>query len=276
MTDLPYRIDTDGPVAEVTLARPDKRNALPMAFWDNFAGSMAELDASGDIRAVVLAGEGPHFCSGIDLAAFQDVAAARESAGAAAGLDFIDRVTAMQAAISSLEDARFPVIAAIQGACLGAGVDLVTACDIRLASNDARFSVYEIEIGMTADVGTFPRLLNHLPEGLVRELSYTGREMAAEEAARYGLVNRVYPDHGALLDGARALAREIATKAPMAVHGCKRAITYARDHTTRDSLEWIGIWNASMLQPSELAAAFAARSSGQPGNFARLPPRKVR
>lgn len=264
------RTTIDGAVATVTLDRPEKRNALALSFWDEFPAEIERLDAGGDVRAIVVAGEGPAFCAGIDLAVLAD-AAAGEDLGAAAPADFMQRVALMQRTFSVLEDARIPVIAAVHGKCYGAGVDLVTACDIRLASEDAAFSVYEINVGMTADVGTFPRLCHLLPEGIVRELSYTGREMRAEEAQHFGFVNRVLPDAASVRTAAQELAAEIATKAPLAIFGCKRAITYARDHTTRDSLERIGIWNASMLQKSEVMAAMAAKQTGTAGAFAQLP-----
>lgn len=269
-----FTLDIDGAVATLTLDRAEKRNALALPFWEDFPEALAELDRSGDIRAVVITANGPLFCAGIDLGAFSAVMGRKGQSGPAAPLEFIDQVSRMQRAFTALETLRVPVIAAIHGKCLGAGVDMVTACDIRLASADAAFSVYEINIGMTADVGTFPRLLNHLPEGLVRELAYTGREMLTEEALRLGFVNRVHPDKDATLAAAQAMAREIATKAPMAVHGSKRVITHARDHSTADTLDWIGVWNASMLNPQDLMAAAGAKQTGEPGQFAPLPPRR--
>lgn len=271
MTDTPFRIEIDGSIATVTLDRPEKRNALALSFWEDFPDAMEKLDRSGEIRAVVLAANGPMFCAGLDLGAFAGVMGQRQAQGAAAPLDFLDKVARMQRTFSVLENLRVPVISVIHGKCLGAGVDMITACDIRIATEDAAFSVYEINIGMTADVGTFPRLLNHLPEGLVRELAYTGREMRADEALRFGLVNAVHADQSAALKAAQDMAHEIAQKAPMAVHGCKKAITYSRDHKTQEALDWIGLWNASMLNPSELMAATAAKQTGTPGQFAKLP-----
>ena len=266
-----FTIQTDGAVATVTLDREEKRNALALPFWEEFPAAIEDLDRSGDIRAIVIAANGPMFCAGIDLAAFSGVMGRRNALGPSAPLDFMDQVGRMQRCFTALETARVPVIAAIHNKCLGAGVDMVTACDIRIASRDAQFSVYEINIGMTADVGTFPRLLNHLPEGIVRELAYTGRIMEAEEALRYGLVNQVHDGREAAVEAAQAMAADIATKAPLAVHGCKRAITYSRDHKTQEALDWIGVWNASMLNPQELMAAAAANQTKTPGNFAKLP-----
>ncbi len=166
------------------------------------------------------------------------------------------------------------MLAAIQGGCIGGGVDLTTACDMRYATADAYFTVFEINIGMTADVGTFPRLVKLIPEGIVRELSYTGRKMPAEEAKSVGLVNQVYADQATMLEGVMAIAREIASKAPIAVAGCKRMINYARDHSTADGLDYISIWNASMLMPEEMGEAILARREERAGDFAPLPPIK--
>jgi enoyl-CoA hydratase len=259
----------DGPVATLTLSNPEKRNAMSAAFWEDFPDAIDELSASGDCRALVIDAEGPVFSSGIDLSMFQAVK--KPDLGAAEGMDAYHLILRMQRTFTALEKARMPVIAAIQGPCIGGGVDLATACCIRLASREAYFSVYEINIGMTADVGTFPRLLNHLPEGIVRELSYTGRKMHAEEAMQRGLVNQVYDDAEAVRTAAQELAAEIATKAPMAVYGTKDIITYARDHRTEESLDRIALWNASNLQASEL---MAAKQTGQPGQFASLPPKR--
>jgi enoyl-CoA hydratase len=177
----------------------------------------------------------------------------------------------MQYAFTCLEECRVPVLAAIQGGCIGGGVDMVTACDMRYATEDAFLTIFEVNIGMTADVGTFPRLVKLIPEGIVRELAYTGRRMSAHEAQAVGLVNRVFPDQETMLAEVTAIAREIASKAPLAVYGCKRMINYARDHTTADALDYIGIWNASMLQPDEMAEALAANAEKRRGDFVDLP-----
>ncbi|MEO1658679.1 MAG: enoyl-CoA hydratase-related protein [Pseudomonadota bacterium] len=264
-----FRITHDGPVATLTLSNPEKRNAMEAAFWEDLPVAVRELDQGGQCRALVIASEGPHFSAGIDLSV---LAGSKPDVGAASGLDFYHSVKRMQDTFSCLEKARMPVIAAIQGGCFGAGVDLVTACDLRVCSQDAFFTIYEIVVGMTADVGTFPRIVNLLPEAIVRELSYTGRRLSAEEASKYGFVNRVAADAQSTLAAAYELAHEIASKAPMAVAGCKDIITYSRDHKTDEALDRIAIWNASMLQSSEVMAAMTAKQTGEPGDFAALPP----
>jgi enoyl-CoA hydratase len=185
---------------------------------------------------------------------------------------FYDDVRRMQRSFSCLEEARIPVLVAIQGGAIGGGVDLATACDIRYATEDAFVCIQEVNIGMTADVGTFPRLVKLIPEGIVRELAYTGRRMPAEEARQAGLINRVFPDHGSMLAGVMEVAEQIASKAPLAVYGSKRMINYARDHSTADGLDYIGIWNASFLKPEEMAEAMAANQQKREGDFAELPP----
>ena len=184
---------------------------------------------------------------------------------------FYDHARHMQDSFSILETCRVPVLVAIQGGCIGGGVDLVTACDIRYASADAYFTIFETNIGLTADVGTFPRLVKLIPEGYVREMAYTGRAVSAIEAKEMGLVNQVFDSHEALVEGVMSIAAEIASKAPLAVYGCKRMINYARDHTTQDGLDYVAIWNASHFQKEEIQEAMLARSERRPGNFAELP-----
>jgi len=188
------------------------------------------------------------------------------------GARFYDTVTHLQKSFSCLENCRIPVLAAIQGGCIGGGVDLVTACDMRYATEDAFLTIFETNIGMTADVGTFPRLVKLIPEGFVREMAYTGRRVSANEGHALGLINRVYKDHESMLAGVMEIAAEIATKAPLAVYGCKRIINYARDHTTQDGLDYIGIWNASMLQLDEIREAMSSNKEQREGRFADLPP----
>ena len=177
----------------------------------------------------------------------------------------------LQAAFTSLENCRLPVLAAIQGGCIGGGIDMVTACDMRYATADAFFILQETNLAMTADVGTFPRLLKLIPEGVAREIAYTGRRFGAAEAKANGLLNETFADAEAMLAQVMAIAAEIAGKAPLAVSGCKRIINYARDHSTADTLDYIGIWNASMLQTEEVMEAIGANAEKRAGQFAALP-----
>ncbi|MCC5809033.1 MAG: crotonase/enoyl-CoA hydratase family protein [Ectothiorhodospiraceae bacterium] len=262
-------------VAHLVLNRPEKRNSMIPAFWRELPEAIRDIDDNVRARAVVISSTGPHFTSGLDVSVFGGLAEKHGEkdpmARRQAGLRFYQNVRQMQETFSSLERCRVPVLAAIQGGCIGGGVDLVTACDMRYATRDAFLTIHEINVGMTADVGTFPRIFKLLPEGVARELAYTGRRMPAEEAQQLGLVNRVYADHDAMLQGVMEIARDIASKPPLAVHGCKRMANYARDHSTADGLDYIGIWNASMLQPEEIMEAMQANAEGRPGRFAELP-----
>jgi enoyl-CoA hydratase len=265
-------------VAHIVLKRPEKRNSMIPEFWDELPEIVRDIDDNSRARVIVLSSTGPHFSSGLDVKAFAPGAASasqdpdvQRRARRTRGAGFYDDVRRMQRAFSSLEMCRVPVLAAIQGGCIGGGVDLVTACDMRYATEDAFLTIFEINIGMTADVGTFPRLVKLIPEGIVRELAYTGRRISASEAQAIGLVNRVYADAETMLSEVTAIAREIASKAPLAVYGCKRMINYARDHSTADGLDYIGIWNASMLQADEVVEAMTANVEKRPGDFVDLP-----
>jgi enoyl-CoA hydratase len=271
-----FDVNVDRKVAHVVLNRPEKRNSMIPEFWDELPEIVRDIDENARARAIVISSTGPHFCSGLDLSSFGNVGIADgpRPSKRTRGARFYDDVRRMQKSFSVLEECRVPVLAAIQGGCIGGGVDLVTACDMRYASQDAFFTIQETNIGMTADVGTFPRLVKLIPEGIVRELAYTGRRMPAGEAQAAGLVNRVFANPKALVDGVMEVAHEIASKAPLAVYGSKRMINYARDHSTADGLDYIGIWNASMLQPEEMAEALAANSEKREGDFVELP--KVR
>jgi len=277
MTSTCFDLSIDNRIAHLRLIRPEKRNSMIPAFWDELPRIVRDIDHNVRARVIVISSTGPHFSAGLDIGTFLKDNSG-EATGAKAGdvlgvrAALLKKIQYMQETFSSLEDCRIPVIAAIQGGCIGGGVDLVTACDMRYATADAFFTIFEINIGMTADVGTFPRLTRLIPEGLVRELAYTGRRMGAEEARQCGLVNRVYPDQETMLAEVMVVAAEIASKAPTAVFGSKRVINYSRDHATADVLDYIRVWNAAMLQPEEIIEAMAANAQKRPGEFAELPP----
>ncbi|MCP5266618.1 MAG: crotonase/enoyl-CoA hydratase family protein [Burkholderiaceae bacterium] len=271
-----FDLEIENRVAHIRLNRPQQRNAMIREFWDELPRLVRDIDENARARVIVISSTGPHFTSGIDVGMFAetpppDAEAARRHR-IQYGADFYAVVQRMQDSFTALERSRIPVIAAIQGGCIGGGVDLATACCMRYATADAFFTIFETNIGMTADVGTFPRIVKLLPEGIVRELAYTGRRMGADEARAVGLVNAVYPDQATMLDAVMKTAREIASKSPMAVYGCKRMITYARDHDTADGLDYIGIWNASFLQREEIAEAMRSRAENRAAEFVDLPP----
>ena len=268
-----FDIELDEGVATVTLNRGEQLNTMVPAFWEELPALVRELDASGGVRVMVLASTGRHFSAGMDLAVFGE----RPDEDLKTGpgrlrSNFRSNVLHLQETFSVLEKARMPVLAAIQGGCIGGAVDMVTACDMRYVTEDAFFCIQEINIGMTADVGTLQRLPKLIPEGVCRELAYTGRRMPAAEAKAVGLVNEVFADHAALLDGVREVAGTIASKSPLAVYGSKEMITYTRDHSTADSLDYIATWQAGMFQPSEMVESFTARAEKRDGDFEDLLP----
>ena len=281
MTPTCFTVDITDNIAHIVLSRPEKLNSMNPAFWDELPQIVADIDDNARARVIVISSTGPHFTAGLDLDSF--MASDSESADAdnaantpdpkrhrIKGERFYQNVKRMQKTFNCLEDSRVPVLVAIQGGCIGGGVDFATACDMRYASAEAFFTIYEINIGMTADVGTFPRLVKLIPEGIVKELAYTGRRMSAQEAKDVGLVNHVYETQADMLAGVMEIAKEIASKAPLAIYGCKRMINYSRDHNTADGLDYISIWNASMLQSEEMGEAISAKAEKRDGDFVSL------
>jgi len=272
-----FDIEFLGHVAHIKLNRPEKRNAMNWDFWRDLPRIVGDIDTHARARCIVLSSTGPVFSAGLDLSLFgQDVFASSKTAKMnekelQTPQNFMSFLSFLQDSISSLQKARIPVICAIQGGCIGGGVDLICSADIRLATNDAFFSIRETKIGMVADVGTFPRIVKLLPEGIVKELAFTGRNFSAQEAKDYGFVNKLYESHDSLIEGALEIANEIASNSPAAVYGCKRVIDFSRDHTIDEGLEWINMWNASMLSQSELMEGFQSYKSKKEGNFAELP-----
>ena len=269
-----FEISIADNVAHIVMSRPEKRNAMNAAFWEELPEIIRDIDDNSKARAIVISSTGPVFSAGIDLSMLSNVGGDGDKNAPTYGAKFLTTVKRLQASFNAIEECRIPVIAAIQGGCVGGGVDLTTACDIRLGTDDSYITIYEINVGMTADVGTFPRILNLMPEGIVRELAYTGRKMGAKELIRHGFYNRTFETPEALVSGALELAREIASKPPLAVCGCKKMITYGRDHNTADALDYIAVWNMSMLIPSEMMEAMMSGKQKRAGNFADLPKRK--
>ncbi len=254
-------------VAEVTLNRPDSANAMSAQLWQELEQCFRWLDGATAVRCVVLAGAGRHFCAGMDLSVFADVATQPGADAARRAESLRGVILGFQRALTVIEECRKPVLAAIHGACLGGGMAMIACCDMRYASHDARFSIREINLGMTADVGSLQRLPLLMPRGLVHELAYTGRDLSAREAQACGLVNALFADSAALLQHVRELAATIATKSPLAVRGTKRVLLHARDHTVAEGLDYVATWNAGLLSADDLQAALLARQSGKPPQF---------
>lgn len=259
-------------VAEVTLNRPDVYNTMNRAFWQEMVDLFDDLDRRGDVRCVIVASTGRHFTAGLDLNDFGGTLVAADEEPTRIRERLRRTVKEMQETFNVVDRCRAPVLAAVQGGCIGGGIDLVSACDMRYCTEDAFFTVHEINIAITADVGTLQRLPHVVPQGIARELAYTGRRMPAAEAKEVGLVNRVFPDHAALLDGVRALAREIASKSPLAMAGTKEMLNYARDHTVADGLDYVAAWNAAMLGSTDLVEAMTAQAEKRAPEYQDLLP----
>jgi enoyl-CoA hydratase len=273
-----FDVEIANNIAHIILNRPEKRNSMIPAFWNELPEIIHDIDENAKARVIVISSTGPHFTSGLDVSSFMQAEitdpARKKTARIRAGADFYGTVKNMQQAFTALEECRTPVLAAIQGGCIGGGVDLITACDMRYATQDAFITIFETNIGMTADVGTFPRITKLIADGVARELAYTGRRMPADEAMNAGLINQVFDDQEAMMKGVMEVATEIAGKAPLAIMGCKRMMNYSRDHSVQDSLDYIAIWNASMLQREEIFEAMQANAEKRPGEFVDLPPIK--
>ena len=268
MTYQTLTVELTDHVATVTLNRPEKVNAMEEAMWQEIRTAMQWADATAEVRCVVLRGAGKHFTSGIDLAMLGSLNARLKEQEPARGREMLRRIILdLQDCLTSVERCGKPVLAAIHGACVGGGIDLITACDMRYCSADARFSVKEIDVGMTADVGTLQRLPRPVGEGLARELAYTGRTFDAAEAVAMKLVNRSFDTPDALHQGVLELAQSIAAKSPLAIRGCKEMITYARDHSVADSLNYVATWNAAMLMSADLLEAGKAAAEKRPPSF---------
>lgn len=280
MNSACFDVVIENNIAQLILNRPEKRNSMIPEFWDELPQIIRKIDQESLARVIVISSTGPHFTSGIDISVFGSSKEnstdpkKQQELDRVDGAKLYDTIKYLQQTFSCLEECRVPVLVAVQGGVIGGGVDLITACDMRYMTEDAYLTIFEINIGMTADVGTFPRITKLLPEGIVKELAYTGRKMSAQEAKSLGLVNEIFKDQESMLMGVMEIAKQIASKAPLAIYGSKRIINYARDHNTVDTLDYIGIWNASMLQQDEIKEAMTAPKEKRDPNFVELPPRR--
>lgn len=261
-------VTLEGHVATIALNRPDKANAMNKPMWSEIRAAMEWLDSTPQARVGILRGNGRLFTAGIDLSMLSSLGPEVKNPCDARTRENLRRsILDLQDCLTAIERCRKPVLAAIHGACVGGGIDLITACDMRYCSADAWFSVKEIDVGMTADVGTLQRLPGLIGEGMARELAYTGRRVDGAEAKEIRLVNRVFDTPDALQAGVLELATQIASKSPISVRGCKEMITYARDHSVADGLNYIATWNAAMLMSNDLGEAAMANMQKRPAVF---------
>ena len=270
-----FEVTIANKVAHIQLQRPDAFNSMIASFWTELPQIVREIDASASARAIVISSTGKHFSAGMDLEVFSG----GSSLSVGPGVTEEGRKRAymwmmvqhLQDSFTALEQARIPVLCAIQGGCIGGAIDMVSAADMRYCSADAFFCVMEINIGMTADVGTLQRLPKIIPEGIARELAYTGDRMPAQRALECGLVNQVFEDHDSLVEGVLEIAGRIATRSPLAIWGTKEMINYTRDHSVADGLRYIAGWQSGMFQPADMFEEFAAKGEKRAPIFEELP-----
>ncbi len=267
-----FELSREGHVAHLVLNRPERLNTMAPPFFPALRDAVRGLQAAGDTRALVVSSTGRHFCAGMALDVFSGDDDFLLTGTARARLAFQDSLTALIDCFSTLDEARFPVVCAIQGGCVGGALDLATACDIRVCSADAFFTVQEIHIGMMADLGVLQRLAKIVPPGVAREMAYAGDRMPADRALQVGLVNAVLPDADAVRAHALDLARRIAAKSPLAVAGSKMALNHARDHGTAASLAQMTLLQSAIFDTAEMATAIAAWKNKSSAEFADLAP----
>ena len=266
-----FTVDVADHVASLVLSRPDELNTMSRDFWVELGEVLEEINNNSEVRVVIMSSTGKHFCAGMDLSAFSNgvdnIPDGKKPDHARIGEAVYRVAKELQGYISSLEKIRVPVIAAIQGGCIGGAVDLVTACDIRLASKDAFFCIQEINIGMAADVGTLQRLPKIIPDSKMREMAYTGRRMYADEAKETGLVSDTYESQEEMLAAANELAKVIASKSPVAIYGLKAVMNYSRDHSVSEGLEYNALWSGAMLSQKDMTEAITANMEKRDATF---------
>ena len=255
-----FKYTSEKGVGHLILDKGEDLNKMTMNFWYELPRILDEIDKDASLRVLILSSTGKHFCAGMDLKNFGTLGNDAEKKPnvpdkARIGESLYRVAKELQDMLSKLEKLRIPVLAGIQGGCIGGGLDLVTAADMRFASKDAFFCIQEVNIGMAADIGTLQRLPRVIPEGKVRELAYTGRRMPAGEALEAGLVNKVYESHEEMVSGLKEMAAVIASKSPLAVYGTKAILNFSRDHTIAEGLEYNALWSGAMLPQEDMAEA---------------------
>lgn len=269
-----FTVSVEDKVAHIVMSRPQSMNAMNKAFWNELPTIVKEIDATAAARVIVISSEGKHFSAGMDLSVFsQDGAVTHDKVDRHVAAEaFRSNIKQIQSSFNALEEARVPVLIACQGGVIGGAIDMISAGDIRWCTKDAFFCIQETNIAMTADVGTFPRLQRYISEGWVKQMAYTGERLPAAKAKEIGLVNEVFDTQEEMLAHVLGVAKEIASKNPVAVTGCKVLINYGRDHSTADTLDYIGVWNSGMLPPSHMQEAFKAKAEKRDAEFPDLLP----
>jgi enoyl-CoA hydratase len=263
-----FLVEVQDYVAQVRFNRPDKANALNQTAWEELQAIFEDLDERPDVRAIILSGEGKNFCAGIDLemlVGFQQVLKHPDEGRKREKLRKM--ILTLQKPINAIEDCSKPVLAAIHRACVGGGIDITSACDMRYCTADAFFSIEEINIGMVADLGTLQRLPKLIGQGIVRELAFSGRRMLADEALQRQFANQVYDDKDTMMANVLDIAKLIAAKSPLSVRGTKQILNHSRDHSVADGLNYMATWNAAMFLSNDVQEALSAKFEGREPNF---------
>lgn len=275
MTTAPYFLlatDAAAGISRLTLNRPERMNTMDPGFFPALRDAVRALDDAGQTRVLVLASTGKHFSAGMALDVFAGGLGLLDTSDARKRLAFQAGLRRLMDCFTAIDEARFPVLCAVQGGCIGGALDLAAACDIRVCTADAFFTVQEITIGMAADLGSLQRLPKIVPQGVARQMAYTGERLDAQRALAAGLVNAVLPDAAALEAHVMALAREIAGKSPLAVAGSKLALNFARDHGTADALAQMALLQSAIFDVGEMERAIVAWKAKAPGAFEPLAP----
>ena len=267
-----FKYTSEEGVGHLILDKGEDLNKMTMNFWYELPKILNEVDRDASLRVLILTSTGKHFCAGMDLKNFGTLGNDAEKKTnvpdkARIGENLYRVAKELQDMLSKLEKLRIPVLAGIQGGCIGGGLDLVTAADMRFASKDAFFCIQEVNIGMAADIGTLQRLPRVIPEGKVRELAYTGRRMPADEALETGLVNKVYESQEDMVSGLKEMAAVIASKSPLAVYGTKAILNFSRDHTIAEGLEYNALWSGAMLPQEDMAEAMMSNMEKRDPEF---------
>lgn len=249
------KISLQDHIAQIQLDRPQKANALSLNLWENLGNAFKWVQESVEVHVVLLSGTGPIFSAGIDLLDFSTIFEKPVKCEGLLREELRKLIKKLQQSLTEIEQCGKPVIAAIQGGCIGGGLNLVAACDMRFCTADAYFTLKEVDLAMTADVGALQRLPHLISDGILRELAYTGRKVLSAEAQSIGLVNRVLETTLALEEHCLQLARQIAEKSPLAIRGIKEMLLYSRDHSVADGLNYVATWNAGMLISNDLVHA---------------------
>ncbi len=276
MTHSCFDLEVKDKVAHLRLCRPDELNTMTRAFWVELPRALRELDATAKARVVVLSSTGKHFSAGMDLSVFAGAGLTTPATTEIARLREMLRRTVLelQDSFNALEEIRMPVLAAIQGGCIGGAVDMVSACDARYCTTDAFFCVQETNLGMVADCGTLQRLQHIMPSGVARELAYTGRRLPATRAKEVGLVNELFDTQETMLAAVMQVATEIAEHSPLAVHGTKEMLNYAREHNVAESLRYMAAWQSGMFHATDMMECFVAKAEKRKPVFEDLVPIK--